>query len=86
MPNNRNQKHNQEDDDNDGVLLIGDLLPLKEAAELNGYTHGHFKHLIQKRPGETRPRLRAKRIGYYWFTTQAAVDEYKNNPDIEHRK
>ena len=67
-------------------LTIGELMPLKQAAEINGYTHSYFKDLIKIKPGEDRPRLQAKRIGRYWFTTQAAVEEFKNNPLLEHRK
>jgi len=51
-------------------LTIGELITLQEAAEYAGLArdsiHGYIK----------RGRLKAKKKGWMWLTTQAAVDEY----------
>lgn len=58
-------------------LTVGDLITLQEAAEYAGLEksslHGYAK----------RGRLRAKKIGLYWVTTRAAVDEYLRSRDLE---
>jgi hypothetical protein len=65
-------------DDNDhsasiDPLTIGELLPLPEAAELSGTNH------ISLRKYASNGRLKAKKMGRDWFTTLAAIEEYKNS-------
>lgn len=52
-------------------LTIGELISLSEAAKLSGLTQDYLKKIAQT------GRLRAKKIGRNWVTTQAAVDQYK---------
>lgn len=51
-------------------LTVGELITLQEAAEHAGLSrdaiHGYIK----------RGRLKAKKKGWIWMTTRAAVDEY----------
>jgi excisionase family DNA binding protein len=51
-------------------LTVGELITLQEAAEYAGLAkdtlHGYAKS----------GRLRAKKMGWMWVTTHAAVDEY----------
>ena len=47
-----------------------ELISLAEAAEYSGLTHEFLRELAGK------GRLRARKIGRYWLTTHAAVDEY----------
>ncbi len=58
-------------------LSVGDLISLQEAAEYAGLEkstlHGYAK----------RGRLKAKKIGWMWVTTRAAIDEYLASRDIE---
>jgi excisionase family DNA binding protein len=51
-------------------LAVGDLITLAEAAEYAGLTKGSL--LVYAKSG----RLKAKKLGSQWVTTQAAVDEY----------
>ena len=51
-------------------LTVGELITLAEAAEYSGLTKGSL--LVYAKSG----RLKAKRRGWMWFTTQAAVDQY----------
>lgn len=57
--------HNQPD-----PLTIGDLITLAEAAEYAGL-HRDTLHNYAK-----RGRLKAKKLGKFWVTTRAAIDEY----------
>ena len=61
-----------EPDDNQPVnpLTVGDLIALQEAAEYAGLAKGSLFNYIKS------GRLKAKRIGWQWLTTHAAVDEY----------
>ncbi len=52
-------------------LTIGELISLGEAAKLSGFSHVYLKDIAQS------GRLRAKKIGRFWVTTLAAVEEYK---------
>jgi excisionase family DNA binding protein len=58
-------------------LTIGELITLQEAAEYAGLSrdsiHGYIK----------RGRLKAKKKGWMWMTTRAAVDEYLNSRNLE---
>ena len=58
-------------------LTIGELLTLAEAAEYAGLTKGSL--LVYAKNG----RLKAKRRGWMWFTTQAAIDEYLASRNLE---
>jgi hypothetical protein len=58
-------------------LTVGELITLQEAAEYAGLAKGSL--LVYARNG----RLKAKRRGWMWFTTQAAVDEYLASRDTE---
>ena len=51
-------------------LTIGELITLAEAAEYAGLTKGSLFNYIKS------GRLKAKRVGWQWLTTIAAVDEY----------
>lgn len=51
-------------------LAVGELITLAEAAEYAGLTSGSLKDYVK------RGRLKAKKRGWQWFTTHAAVDEY----------
>ena len=57
-------------------LTVGELITLQEAAEYSGLArdsiHGYIK----------RGRLRAKKKGWMWMTTRAAVDEYLASRDL----
>jgi hypothetical protein len=54
-------------------LTIGELLSLSEVAKLSGFNQGFLKNMAQK------GRLRAKKLGHYWYTTLASVEEYKKS-------
>jgi Helix-turn-helix domain len=58
-------------------LTIGELISLQDAAEYSGLEkstlHGYAK----------RGRLKAKKIGWMWVTTRAAIDEYLTSRDFE---
>jgi excisionase family DNA binding protein len=51
-------------------LATGELITLAEAAEYAGLTRGSLKDYVK------RGRLKAKKLGNFWVTTRAAVDEY----------
>lgn len=51
-------------------LTIGELITLAEAAEHAGLEKGTLHNYAKS------GRLKAKKIGLYWVTTYAAVDEY----------
>jgi excisionase family DNA binding protein len=66
-------------------LTVGNLISLQEAAAYAGLTKGTL-HAYAK-----SGRLKAKKIGWMWVTTRAAVDEYLQSRDLEsipkrHRK
>ena len=46
------------------------LISLSEAADLYGFKHGYLNNLIR------RKRLVAQKIGHYWLTTPAAMEEF----------
>ena len=50
--------------------MADDLLSLREVAEISGLSTSHLRLLA--RTG----RLRARKMGRDWFTTEAAVDAY----------
>jgi len=49
---------------------LDDLITLNEAAKLSGFTTRHMRHLAMT--GE----IWAKKIGWNWFTTTRAVQDY----------
>lgn len=51
-------------------LRLNELITLKEAAKLSGFSYSHMRYLA--RNGE----LWAKKMGRDWFTTEQAVLEY----------
>jgi len=57
-------------------LTVGELITLQEAA---AYARLEKKTLHNY---ALQGRLRAKKIGIYWVTTRAAVDEYLASRDI----
>ena len=58
-------------------LTIGELISLQEAAQYAGLTKGTI-HSYAK-----NGRLKAKKIGWMWVTTHAAIDEYLASRDLE---
>ncbi len=58
-------------------LTVGELITLAEAAEYTGL-HRDTLHNYAK-----RGRLKAKKIGKFWVTTQAALDEYLASRNLE---
>jgi excisionase family DNA binding protein len=51
-------------------LTVGELISLQEAAEYAGLTKDSLHDYIK------RGRLKARKIGRFWVTTRAAIDEY----------
>lgn len=51
-------------------LSIGELITLQEAAKYASLSPDSLQSYIR------RGRLKAKKRGWMWFTTQAALDEY----------
>jgi len=49
---------------------LSELITLKEAAKLSGFTTRHLRKLA------TNGEIWAKRLGRNWFTTEKAVREY----------
>ncbi len=75
-------KHEGDDDQ----PKLNALIPLREAADMSGLSHGHLSHLIRQK------ELWGVKIGRNWVTTREAVREYlardmrpgpksKNEPD-----
>ena len=58
-------------------LTVGELISLQEAAEYAGLTKASLNDYIK------RGRLKAKKIGRFWVTTRAAVDEYLQSRSYE---
>ncbi|MEI8165824.1 MAG: helix-turn-helix domain-containing protein, partial [Chloroflexales bacterium] len=57
-------------------LTVGELITLQEAAKYAGLT---YKTLLTY---ARNSRLKAKRMGWIWVTTQAAIDEYLASRDL----
>ena len=49
---------------------VGELIPLKRAAEISGLSYSHWRYLAR------RGEIWAKKLGRDWFTTEQAVLEY----------
>lgn len=58
-------------------LTVGELITLAEAAEYCGLTKGSLHEYVK------RGRLKAKKLGLYWVTTRAAVDEYLASRNLD---
>jgi len=58
-------------------LTVGDLITLQEAAVYAGLAKGSLHEYVK------RGRLKAKKIGLYWVTTRAAVDEYLSSRNLD---
>jgi excisionase family DNA binding protein len=58
-------------------LTIGELISLQEAAEYANLKQDSLHDYIK------RDRLKAKKIGRFWVTTRAAVDEYLQSRHLE---
>ena len=58
-------------------LALGELITLAEAAEYAGLSKGSLHEYVK------RGRLRAKKMGWMWVTTHAAVDEYLNSRSLD---
>jgi len=58
-------------------LRIGDLITLQQAAEYCGLAKSSLHNYAKQ------GRLRAKKVGLYWVTTYAAVDEYLRSRDFQ---
>jgi len=58
-------------------LTIGELISLQDAAGYAGLSRDSLQGYIR------RGRLKAKKIGSQWVTTQAAVDQYLLSRDFE---
>ena len=64
---------------------LDDLITLNEATKLSGFTTRHLRHLA------TTGEIWAKKIGWNWFTTTRAVQDYlslnkKPGPKPQKRK
>lgn len=62
---------------------LGELISLREAAELSGFTQGHLAHLIRQ------GGMWGKKIGRNWVTTARAVNDYlarRNKPGPKTKK
>ena len=58
-------------------LTIGELITLQEAAEYAGLSKESIHSYVKK------GRLNARKRGWMWFTTRAAVDAYLQSRDLE---
>lgn len=58
-------------------LTIGELITLQQAAEYCGLAKSSLHNYAKQ------GRLRAKKVGLYWVTTCAAVDEYLQSRHLE---
>ncbi|MDQ2996751.1 MAG: helix-turn-helix domain-containing protein [Chloroflexota bacterium] len=58
-------------------LTIGELISLQQAAEYAGLTKDTLHNYVK------RGRLKAKKIGWMWVTTRAAIDEYLQSRDTK---
>ena len=58
-------------------LTLDEMITLQEAAEYSGLTKGSLYNYIKS------GRLKARRIGWQWLTTYAAVDEYLSSRSFD---
>jgi len=57
-------------------LPTGELITLQEAADYSGLVYETLLNYVR------RGRLKARKRGWMWFTTHAAVDEYLASRDL----
>jgi excisionase family DNA binding protein len=69
--------HNETDNPLTDPLTIGNLISLQEAADYAGLTKDTLHNYAK------RGRLKAKKIGWMWVTTRAAIDEYLQSRDTK---
>ncbi len=65
------------DSSNYDPLTVGELITLQQAAEYAGLTKRSLNDYIK------RGRLKAKRVGLFWLTTHAAIDEYLTSRNFD---
>jgi excisionase family DNA binding protein len=58
-------------------LTVGELITLADAAEYAGLDKGSMHNYVK------RGRLKAKKLGWQWVTTRAAVDEYLTSRSLD---
>jgi excisionase family DNA binding protein len=58
-------------------LAVGELITLQEAAEYAGLSKESIHAYVK------RGRLKARKRGWMWFTTQAAIDDYLASRNLE---
>ena len=58
-------------------LTVGELITLQEAAEYAGLSKESIHAYVK------RGRLKARKRGWMWFTTQAAIDDYLASRNLE---
>jgi excisionase family DNA binding protein len=59
------------------LLTVGDLITLQQAAEYCGLAKSSLHNYAKQ------GRLRAKKVGLYWVTTRAAIDQYLQSRHFE---
>jgi len=69
--------HDETDNPQADLLTVGELISLQDAADYAGLTRDSLQSYIR------RGRLKAKKIGWMWVTTRAAVDAYLSSRDLE---
>jgi predicted transcriptional regulator of viral defense system len=67
MPNDNDQSNHID------PLTIGELITIAEASQISGLDHAFLSHLAKK------GRLKTKRLGRFYVTTVAAIEEYKTS-------
>lgn len=65
--------HNSPDPSPVDPLTVGELISLAEAAQFSGLSSEYLRITAVK------GRLKAKKVGSQWVTTQAAIKEYLNS-------
>jgi len=58
-------------------LTVGELITLAKAAEYAGLDKGSIHNYVK------RGRLKAKKLGWQWVTTRAAVDDYLSSRSFD---
>jgi excisionase family DNA binding protein len=69
--------HDETDNSQADPLTIGELITLQEAAEYAGLSKESIHSYVKK------GRLKARKRGWMWFTTRAAVDAYLLSRNLE---
>ncbi|NNJ13298.1 helix-turn-helix domain-containing protein [Chloroflexales bacterium ZM16-3] len=58
-------------------LTVGELISLQQAAEYSGLAKKSLHNYA------LQGRLQARKIGIFWVTTRAAIDEYLDSRNLE---